>query len=123
MTDTATQTTEAEDFSMGAESLGNPMGAIPEAVVAKGAKLVQAGQERRRKEHDVKAHLLGAMVESLDDCPHGDKGRQYGETTISRLERDWAIDARTGDKLEGKELADLKAALGRKKAPASAVKH
>lgn len=81
-----------------------------------GIKKAQAASTaRREKETEVKGHLLGAMVESLESCPHGEAGYQYGEKCIARLERDWKIDARTGEKLGEAELAELKASLGRKK--------
>ena len=106
---------QAEDFQqVEANPMSEPAAQVYEKAVedgkAKASKAQAANANRWGMQREVKGHLLGAMIGSLDDCPKGDSGRQYGETVIARLSAQWGVDE-TGNKLSEAEVLDIQATI------------
>ena len=108
MTDQA-QAIETEDFTpTGEVNMHTEAAAIQNAKAkSAGIKKAQDAQANRwGMQREVKGHLLTAMVNSLDDCPKGETGRQYGQTVIARLECTWSVNG-SGKKLSEAEVLEI----------------
>ena len=108
MTDQA-QAIETEDFAAtGDVNMHSEAAAILNSKAkASGIKKAQDAQANRwGMQREVKGHLLTAMVNSLDDCPKGETGRQYGQTVIARLECTWSVNG-SGKKLSEAEVLEI----------------
>lgn len=98
-----------EDFAQTGEANMHSEAAAIMNAKAKGAGIKKAQDAQANRwgmQREVKGHLLTAMVNSLDDCPKGETGRQYGETVIARLECTWGVDT-SGKKLTEAEILEI----------------
>jgi hypothetical protein len=81
-----------------------------DAAMAEGVKVKRPTISAVQQRADVKSHLITAMIESLDYCPHGDHGRKIAELTIQRFEVREKVNA-TGKRLSDAEVWTLQESI------------